>query len=127
MDLIESSRSQWFEVATQFRAIFLSVDVGGAGAGGTAAGRNSPLSSPGGANRKVAAALAGGGRDRYSTSQRTCRLGFVLSLLFFCVTTPQIFVALHPIPDFPSFFFPACWPYFSVSEHAFALLKNTLG
>lgn len=62
MDLIESSRSQWFEVATQFRAIFLSVDAGGAGGSAAAGGRGSPLSSPGGANGTVA--VAGSGRDR---------------------------------------------------------------
>lgn len=32
MDLIETSRSQWFEVATQFRAIFLSDSSGTAAA-----------------------------------------------------------------------------------------------
>ena len=31
MDLIETSRSQWFEVATQFRAVFSSVDGTGMG------------------------------------------------------------------------------------------------
>lgn len=62
MDLIESSRSQWFEVATQFRAIFLSVDVGGAGGSAAAAARASPLSSPRGAQGTVA---AGNRRDRY--------------------------------------------------------------
>lgn len=64
MDLIESSRSQWFEVATQFRAIFLSLDVGGAaGPAAAAAARTSPLSSPRGAQGTVAA--GSGGRDRY--------------------------------------------------------------
>ena len=68
MDLIESSRSQWFEVATQFRAIFLSVDVGVGGAGGSAsaaavaAARTSPLSSPRGGAQ--GAMVAGSGRDR---------------------------------------------------------------
>lgn len=41
MDLIESSRSQWFEVATQFRAIFLSdggIGVGGGGGGASPGG-----------------------------------------------------------------------------------------
>ncbi|CAM9468553.1 unnamed protein product [Ectocarpus sp. 4 AP-2014] len=44
MDLIESCRSQWFEVATQFRAIFLSVD--GSGGGSATASRQSAVSSP---------------------------------------------------------------------------------
>eukprot|EP00752_Nemacystus_decipiens_P004544 g4148.t1 len=61
MDLIESSRSQWFEVATQFRAIFLSVDASVGGPGGSAAAaRTSPLSSPRGPQ---GAMVAGSGRD----------------------------------------------------------------
>lgn len=64
MDLIESSRSQWFEVATQFRAIFLSVDVGGAAGAAAAAvaARASPLSS---ARGTPGAMATGSGRDRY--------------------------------------------------------------
>eukprot|EP00903_Cladosiphon_okamuranus_P009789 g9306.t1 len=62
MDLIESSRSQWFEVATQFRAIFLSVDVGGAGGStaAAAAARSSPLSTPGGNKGGM---MAGNGKE----------------------------------------------------------------
>ncbi|CAM9791518.1 unnamed protein product, partial [Ectocarpus sp. 8 AP-2014] len=43
MDLIESCRSQWFEVATQFRAIFLAVE--GSGGGSATAARQSAVSS----------------------------------------------------------------------------------
>ncbi|CAM9284961.1 unnamed protein product, partial [Ectocarpus sp. 12 AP-2014] len=57
MDLIESCRSQWFEVATQFRAIFLSVE--GSGGGSATAARQSAVSSP-----RVGEGLAtGSGRD----------------------------------------------------------------
>lgn len=58
MDLIESCRSQWFEVATQFRAIFLS--VGGSGRGSATASRQSAVSSP----RVGEGLTTGSGRDR---------------------------------------------------------------
>ncbi|CAB1114659.1 unnamed protein product [Ectocarpus sp. CCAP 1310/34] len=57
MDLIESCRSQWFEVATQFRAIFLSVE--GSGGGSATAARQSAVSSPRGGEDLA----TGSGRD----------------------------------------------------------------